>query len=73
MKQWSSYGNSYLRYLESSPKEDKVLTISLPSLQALQLVLDQILMYEERTKSGKVDLKCPTQISLNVYGSEVTT
>jgi len=69
---WSSYGNSYLRHLELLPKSKNKLSISTLSLQELQSVLEQILMFEERMRSGKESLRCHGRISLTVVDSEET-
>ncbi len=69
---WSSYGNSYLRHLELLPKSKNKLTISTLSLQELQLVLEQILMFDQRMKFTREKLECHTQISLSVVDSEET-
>ncbi len=52
-KFWSSYGNSYLRHLESSRKEKDILTMHTQSQQELLSVLEAISLYVTHTSYGK--------------------
>ncbi len=63
-KSWSS-GNSYLRLLSSSLKEDKRMTISMLSVSELQLVSEAIQILDKRMSTGKVRPKWAIEISLH--------
>jgi len=67
---WLSYGNSYLRHLESPRSSKDRLTISTQSLQELQVVLEQTLKYVKRMNTGKVETACPITIKYSELGSE---
>ncbi len=49
-KNWSSYGNSYLRYLESPRKLGDSMIMSMQSASELQLGLEAILMFVKHMK-----------------------
>ncbi len=64
MKNWSSYGNSYLRHLKSLPGSKDKLTISMQSLQELQLALEAIQRFVKLTNTGKENQAWAIEISL---------
>ncbi len=54
---WSSYGNSYLRYLEELEHSGNSLSISTLSEQELQRAWVAILKYVKHTSTGKVKIE----------------
>ncbi len=69
-KTWSS-GNSYLRLVSSVYQNPKKLMIfCTQSVQELQSVLEAIQTLEAHMSSGKVRLRCLTEIKLQVEDSE---
>ncbi len=67
---WSSYGNSYLRHLESSKKEGNLLTMDTQSQQELLLALEAIQIYVKRMNTGKARIKIQVgMISIDIENS----
>ncbi len=56
-KTWSSYGNSYLRYLDSLDKPSNSMTMFTLSEQELRLALQDIQEYVIRTSFGKARIE----------------
>ncbi len=55
-KNWSSYGNSYLRYLSSLDRPGNSMTMFTLSEQELQSALEAVKEYVIRTNSGKAKI-----------------
>ncbi len=56
-KNWSSYGNSYLRYLDSLDNPSNSMTIFTLSERELQLALEAVKEYVIRMNSGKAKIE----------------
>ena len=57
MKNWSFYGNSYLRYLDSARKQKNSLIICTQSVQELQSALEAIKEYAMLMNYGKAKIE----------------
>ncbi len=68
---WSSYGNSFLRHLESSHKENVILTMHTQSQLELRLALEAIQTYVKLMSTGKAKIKVQAgMISINIESSK---
>lgn len=71
MKKWSSYGNSYLRYLEQPRELEDSMIMSTLSVQELQLALEATLRYAKVMNIGKARIEIRrTKIDLNIDASK---
>ncbi len=71
MKSWSSYGNSYLRHLESSRKEGDSMNIFTQSVQELQSALEAIQMYVKSSSTGRARIRIHLgTISISIESSK---
>ncbi len=71
MKDWSSYGNSYLRYLESAHKENNSMTIFTQSALELQSALQDLTEYVIRMSSGKAKISIQAgEINISIENSK---
>ncbi len=71
MKNWSSYGNSYLRHLECTRQPKDILTMHTQSQQELQLALEAISRYVTHTSYGKARISIQTgKIDISIENSK---
>ncbi len=71
MKNWSSYGNSYLRHLESQRKFEDSMTWYTQSVSELQSALETILIYVKRMNTGKAKIVIHRgTININIESSK---
>ena len=74
MKSWSSYGNSYLRHLESPVGLEDSMIWYTQSGQALQQALEAIQMYVKRMNTGKAKIEIlHGMISISIESSKETS
>ncbi len=57
MKECQSYGNSYLRHLESARKFEDSMTMYTQSVAELLSALQQIQIYVKRMNTGKAKIR----------------
>ncbi len=71
MRNWSSYGNSFLRHLESSRKQEDLLSMDTLSLAELLSALEAIQIYVKHTNTGKAKIEIQAgMISINIASSK---
>ncbi len=71
MLNWSSYGNSFLRHLESSRQEKDILSMDTQSLQELLSALEAIQKYVKHMNTGKARIVIQAgMISINIESSK---
>ncbi len=67
IKNWSSYGNSFLRHLESHRKFEDSMTMYTLSERELQLALEAILTFVKSSSTGKAKIEIHHgEINMNI-------